>query len=163
MRSPMRDTRLWERHAYVMAPVRGTPMIWPMRDARLWGTRLWDGFCKKHAYERHAYLHRLRKGGSLRGWRGRGGRVGQGALPSNNRLNLSSKTLLRSWPLVLVCLGQEPWSGTPTQAKKRRTSRKSPVVAVPRTRKKRPKRKARPTARPVKRPYSFKQGSKLWQ
>jgi hypothetical protein len=65
MRWPMRDTRLWERHAYAyeMAPVRGTPMTWPMRDARLWGTRLWDGFCEKHAYERHAYLHRLEKKG----------------------------------------------------------------------------------------------------
>jgi hypothetical protein len=38
-------------------------MIWPMRDARIWGTRLWDGFCEKHAYERHAYLHRLEKRG----------------------------------------------------------------------------------------------------
>src|ERR1700733_3827106 len=61
MRWPMRDTRLWERHAYEMARVRSTPMIWPMRDARLWETRLWDGFCEKHAYERHAYLHRLEK------------------------------------------------------------------------------------------------------
>jgi hypothetical protein len=43
----MGDTRLWERHAYEMAPVRGMPMIWPMRDARLWETRLWDGFCEK--------------------------------------------------------------------------------------------------------------------
>jgi hypothetical protein len=60
-----------EMHAYEMAPVRDTPMIWPMRDARLW-----DGFCEKHAYERHAYLHRLEKRGSLRGQRGRGGRVG---------------------------------------------------------------------------------------
>ena len=34
-----------------------------MRDARLWGTRLWDGFCEKHASERHAYLHRLEKRG----------------------------------------------------------------------------------------------------
>jgi hypothetical protein len=25
-----------------------------MRDARQWETRLWDGFCEKHAYERHA-------------------------------------------------------------------------------------------------------------
>jgi hypothetical protein len=74
----MRDTRLWERHAYAyeMALVRGMPMIWPMRDARLWGTHLWDGFCEKHAYERHAYLHRLEKGGSLRGRRGGGRRVG---------------------------------------------------------------------------------------
>jgi hypothetical protein len=65
----MRDTPM-------RAPVRGTPMRWPMRDARLWGTRLWDGFCEKHAYERHAYLHRLEKRGSLRGRRGRGIRVG---------------------------------------------------------------------------------------
>jgi hypothetical protein len=50
-------------------------MIWPMRVARLWGTRLWDGFCEKHAYERHAYLHRLEKRGSLRGRQGRGIRV----------------------------------------------------------------------------------------
>jgi len=33
------STRLWkmhacERHAYEIAPVRGTPMGWPMRDAR---------------------------------------------------------------------------------------------------------------------------------
>ena len=67
----MRDTRLWEKHAYEMALVRGTPVIWPMRDARLWGTRLWDGFCEKHAY-----LHRLEKRGSLRGRRERGVRVG---------------------------------------------------------------------------------------
>jgi hypothetical protein len=40
-----------ERHAYEMTPVRGTPMRWPMKDARLWETRLWDGFCEKHAYE----------------------------------------------------------------------------------------------------------------
>jgi hypothetical protein len=56
-------------------------MRWPMRDARLW-----DSFCEKHAYkkcpyemaayERHAYLHRLEKRGSLRGRRGRGVRVG---------------------------------------------------------------------------------------
>ena len=65
-----------ERHAYEMACGRGTPIRWPMRDARLWGTRLWDGFCEKHAYERHAYLHRLEKRGSLRGRRGRGIRVG---------------------------------------------------------------------------------------
>ena len=26
-----------------------------MRDARLLVTRLWDGFCEKHAYERRAY------------------------------------------------------------------------------------------------------------
>jgi hypothetical protein len=26
-----------------------------MRDARLWETRLWDGFCEKHAYERRTY------------------------------------------------------------------------------------------------------------
>jgi hypothetical protein len=48
---------------------------------------------------------------------------------------------------------------TPTQAKRRRTSRKSPVVAIPRAHKKRPKPKARPTAKP----YGFRQGSKLWQ
>jgi hypothetical protein len=42
-------------------------MIWPMRDARLWGTRLWDGFCEKHAYERHVDLHRLEKRGE-RSW-----------------------------------------------------------------------------------------------
>jgi hypothetical protein len=30
--------------------MRGTPMRWPMRDARLW-----DSFCEKHAYERRAY------------------------------------------------------------------------------------------------------------
>jgi len=35
MRWPMGDTRLWERHAYEMAPVKGTPIRWPMRDARL--------------------------------------------------------------------------------------------------------------------------------
>jgi hypothetical protein len=40
----------YERHAYKMVPVRGTPMRWPMRDARLWG-----GSCGKHVYERHAY------------------------------------------------------------------------------------------------------------
>src|ERR1700728_2212510 len=44
-----------ERYAYEMAPVRGTPMRWPMKDARLWETRLWDGFCEKHAYERCAH------------------------------------------------------------------------------------------------------------
>jgi hypothetical protein len=43
------------RHTYKMARVRGTPMRWPMRGARLWETRLWDGFCEKHAYERRAY------------------------------------------------------------------------------------------------------------
>jgi hypothetical protein len=42
-----------------MAPVRGTPMRYTYemtyeRDARLWETRLWDGFCEKHAYERRA-------------------------------------------------------------------------------------------------------------
>ena len=26
-----------------------------MRDARLLVTRLWDGFCEKHAYERPVY------------------------------------------------------------------------------------------------------------
>jgi hypothetical protein len=45
----------YERHANEMALVRGTPMRWPMRDARLWETRLWDGLCEKHAYERRAY------------------------------------------------------------------------------------------------------------
>ena len=49
----------YERHAYEMAPVRGTPMKWPMKwpmkDARLWETRLWDGLCEKHAYEGRAY------------------------------------------------------------------------------------------------------------
>jgi hypothetical protein len=59
-------------------------MIWPMRDTRLWGTRLWDGFCKKHAYERHTYLHRLEKRGSLRGWREAWstGRLGYRVLPA---------------------------------------------------------------------------------
>jgi hypothetical protein len=28
------------RHTYKMARVRGTPMRWPMRGARLWETRL---------------------------------------------------------------------------------------------------------------------------
>jgi hypothetical protein len=37
----MRDARLGEMHAYERCT--------PMRDARLWGTRLWDGFCEKHA------------------------------------------------------------------------------------------------------------------
>ena len=52
----------YERHTYEMAPVRGTLMKWPMKDTRLWETRLWDGLCEKHsyayemaAYERHAY------------------------------------------------------------------------------------------------------------
>jgi hypothetical protein len=27
------------------------PMRWPIRDARLWETRLWDGLREKHAYE----------------------------------------------------------------------------------------------------------------
>jgi hypothetical protein len=36
-------------------PMRDMPMRWPMRDARLWETRLLDGLCEKHAYERHAY------------------------------------------------------------------------------------------------------------
>ena len=58
---------IWELHVCEMAYGKGTPM----RDARLW-----DGFCEKHAYERHAYLHRLEKRGSLRGRRGRGIRVG---------------------------------------------------------------------------------------
>jgi hypothetical protein len=45
----------YERHTCEMAPVRNTPMIWPMRDARLW-----DDLCEKRAYEmvaceRHAY------------------------------------------------------------------------------------------------------------
>ena len=40
----------YERYAYEMAPVRGTPMKWPMKDARLW-----DGLCEKHAYEGRAY------------------------------------------------------------------------------------------------------------
>jgi hypothetical protein len=56
MRWPMRDTRLWERHAYTYEMAYGRGM--PMRDARLW-----DGFCEMHAYERHAYLHRLEKRG----------------------------------------------------------------------------------------------------
>jgi hypothetical protein len=29
---------LWEKRAYEMAPVRGTAMRWPMRDARAWET-----------------------------------------------------------------------------------------------------------------------------
>ena len=45
----------YERHTYEMAPVRGTPMRWPMGDTRLWETRLWDDLCEKHAYERRAY------------------------------------------------------------------------------------------------------------
>jgi hypothetical protein len=28
------EMHAYERHAYEMAPVRGTPMGWPMRDAR---------------------------------------------------------------------------------------------------------------------------------
>jgi hypothetical protein len=77
--TPMR-ARLWdgfcEKHAYKRCPyemaayemvygrgmlmrctptVRGTPMRWPMKDARLWETRLWDGFCEKHAYKRCVY------------------------------------------------------------------------------------------------------------
>jgi hypothetical protein len=28
------ERHAYERHAYEMAPVRGTPMGWPMRDAR---------------------------------------------------------------------------------------------------------------------------------
>jgi hypothetical protein len=46
------------RHTYEMARVRGTPMRWPMRGARLWETCLWYGFCEKHAYERRAYERR---------------------------------------------------------------------------------------------------------
>jgi hypothetical protein len=34
------EMRAYEGHAYEMAPVRGTPMRWPMKDARLWETRL---------------------------------------------------------------------------------------------------------------------------
>ena len=45
----------YERHAYEMAPVRGTPMRWPMKDVRLRETCLWDGFFEKYAYERRAY------------------------------------------------------------------------------------------------------------
>ena len=30
-------------------------MRWPMKDARLRETRLWDGFFEKYAYERRAY------------------------------------------------------------------------------------------------------------
>jgi hypothetical protein len=37
-------------------------MIWPMRDARLWG-HAYGTASEKHAYERHAYLHRLEKRG----------------------------------------------------------------------------------------------------
>jgi hypothetical protein len=35
-------------------PMRDMPMGWLLREARLWETRLWDGFCEKHAYERRA-------------------------------------------------------------------------------------------------------------
>jgi hypothetical protein len=41
----------YDRYAYEMAPVRGTLMKWPMKDARLGETRLWDGLCEKHAYK----------------------------------------------------------------------------------------------------------------
>jgi len=34
-----------------MAPVRDTPMKWPMKDARLGETRLWDGLCEKHVHK----------------------------------------------------------------------------------------------------------------
>jgi hypothetical protein len=30
-------------------------MRWPMRDACLWETRLWDGLCEKHAYKRRVH------------------------------------------------------------------------------------------------------------
>ena len=45
----------YERHAYEMALARGTPMRWPMRDARLWETHRWDGLCGRDAYGRDAY------------------------------------------------------------------------------------------------------------
>jgi hypothetical protein len=35
--------------------VRGMPMRWPTKDVCLWETRLWDGFCEKHAYKRRVY------------------------------------------------------------------------------------------------------------
>jgi hypothetical protein len=41
----------YERHAYEMAPVRGTPMKWPVKDAYLWETRLWDGLLEMHVYK----------------------------------------------------------------------------------------------------------------
>jgi hypothetical protein len=110
----MRDTRLWERHAYAyeMALVRSMPMIWPMRDARLWGTHLWDGFCEKHAYERHAYLHRLEKGGSLRGRRGVEG--GSAGLSRSTRRGIT-------WPNLRRCLslaGRQPVTPSPVTISK---------------------------------------------
>jgi hypothetical protein len=53
MRWPM-ERHAYERHADEMAPVRGMPMRWPMRAARLWEIRFWDGLCEKHADERGA-------------------------------------------------------------------------------------------------------------
>ncbi len=41
----------YDRYAYEMAPVRGTLMKWPMKDARLGETRLWDSLCEKHVYK----------------------------------------------------------------------------------------------------------------
>jgi hypothetical protein len=31
-------------------------MKWPMKDARLGETRLWDGLCEKHVYSRKRLL-----------------------------------------------------------------------------------------------------------
>jgi hypothetical protein len=50
----------YERYAYEMGLVRGTPMRWLMKDVRLWEIRLWDDLCEKHAYERRAYVFFLR-------------------------------------------------------------------------------------------------------
>jgi hypothetical protein len=70
-------------------------MRWPMRDARLW-----DGFCEKHAYERHAYLHRLEKRGEP-SWPAGAWRAGllSLVLPKSSRL-LENPVLTIMGPLV---------------------------------------------------------------
>jgi hypothetical protein len=96
-------------------------MIWPMRDARLWGTRLWDGFCEKHAYERHAYLHRLEKRGSLRGRRGgwSTGRLGYRVPPAA----IDKYPLYLCWEETLPQALLEAWPGASPVTPSRATDR----------------------------------------
>jgi hypothetical protein len=47
------ETERW-REMYCLSSREWVPwQAW--HDTRLWETRLWDGLCEKHAYERRAY------------------------------------------------------------------------------------------------------------
>jgi hypothetical protein len=119
-------------------PTRGTPMRdTPMRDTSIEWTPM-RGTTMRGTPTRYTPLRPHLRPPALKVWLPVGCRNDGGFV--NCTLDIAHAPSVRKSKL------------TPTQVKRKRTSRKSPFMAVPRTRKKRPKPKARPTAKP----YGFR-------